>query len=374
MTDYPTRPIADLHCDTVIPMRRGYDIFRRNNDHHIDIPRLQEGGVNIQVFASSCNLIEQGESSRDRVIRQVELLHLEFGKHPELIEICLTSSDIERVTADGKIAAILSIEGGLALGMDVSKIKYFYDKGVRIITIAHEAPNGWCANHKEADPGFYGLSDLGRDMISEMNRLGIIIDLSHSSDATVEEVMKISSAPVIASHSNSRALCNHARNLTNQQIKAIARTGGMIGVTFVNNFISETYDKAYEAFWSGVSSDHLKQLSKLYSAKITDSEFQERLEKDFADIIEGEKSFQHLRSSIGDVIDQIDYIANLVGPEFVGIGSDFNGTSSTPMGLEDCSKVADILNELTRRSYNKADIDKILGGNFLRVFSIVCGH
>ena len=156
-TDYPIPHnkalIADLHCDTVMAMRRGYDIFERHEINHIDIPRLKEGGVNIQVFASACKLTDKDGSSRESVIKSIELLKSEFARHPGLIEVCLSQADIQRVVAEGKIAAILAIEGGLALGDDPANIERFYEMGVRLITIAHEAPIGWCTNWKATGGG-----------------------------------------------------------------------------------------------------------------------------------------------------------------------------------------------------------------------------
>ena len=365
--------VADMHCDTVIPIRRGYDISKRHDSHHIDLPRLREGGIDIQVFAASCNLVELEITSRDHVIKALDLLRAEIAKYQDLIEICLTTADILKARADNKICAILTIEGGSALESDPGNVEYFYNEGVRLITIAHEAPAGWCANWKEQDTGVPGLTDLGRQIIAEMNRLGVIIDLSHSSDNTVDEVLKIASAPVIASHSCARLLCGHHRNLTDNQIKAIAASGGIIGVTFVNNFISEEYNNAYNEFWITVSTGQLKSLMGLYSSPTPDDEYQQALKKDFGFIIDGERKFAHLRASVKDVVDHIDHIINLVGPDSVGIGSDFDGMSSTPIGLEDCSKIANITEELVTRDYNESDIKKILGGNFLRVFASVCG-
>jgi len=365
--------VADLHCDTVIPMRRGYDIAQRHDCHHIDLPRLQEGGIDIQVFAACCNLVELETSSRDHVIESLDLLRSELGKYPDQIEICLTTADILKARAANKIAGILAIEGGLALDSDSADVEYFYNKGVRLITISHETPTGWCANWKEQDTGVLGLTDLGREIIAEMNRLGMIIDLSHSSDNTVAEVLKIADRPVIASHSGARSLCGHRRNLTDEQIKAIAASGGMIGVTFVNNFISEKYNNAYNEFWNTISAEQLKSLMRLYSSPLPDDEYQQALQKDFGFIIDGERKLENLRVAVKDVVDHIDHMVSLVGPDYVGIGSDFDGMSSTPIGLEDCSKLANITKELAARNYSEIDIKKILGGNILRVFAGVCG-
>lgn len=373
MSNSPKFQIADLHCDTVLPMQRGYDISKRNDNNHIDIPRLQEGGVNVQVFATTSIYVDENKSHFDNVNKQIDLLHSEFGKHPEQIEICLSSDDITRVNSEGKIAAVLAIEGGQAFDNKPANIEYFYNKGIRLITIAHEKALDWCAYHKEPDAKTRGLNDSGREMIAEMNRLGIIIDLSHSGDKTAEDVLAISSTPVIASHSNARNLSNHTRNLPDDLIKGIAESGGMIGITFVNNFISEEYDKAYEQFWSLVPREKLTELLKLYTMEIPEKDYRESLERDFKFIIEGEQNYQHLKPSIKEIIDHLDYMKNLIGIEHIGLGSDFDGISSTPIGLENCSKIQGIAKELLSRNYDENQIRKICKDNFLRVFRSVCG-
>ncbi len=365
-------PIADFHCDTVLPMQRGYDIGKRHDRNHIDIPRLIEGGVKLQVFATTSVYAEKPGDHFDNVSKQIELLKREFCRLSESIELCTCSDDIERVGSSGKIAAILAIEGGQALTNDPYKLERFYDEGVRIFTIAHELPLDWCTCHKEVDSKTRGLDDLGREIIAELNRLGMIIDLSHSGDKTTADVLGISSAPVIASHSNARALARHSRNLPDELITCIAKSGGLIGITFVNNFISDEFDKAYEQFWSLVPAEKLKELLKLYTSEISESEYQEALKRDFKFILEGERSYRHLRPGVKQIADHLDYVTKLAGIEHVGIGSDFDGISSTPTGLEDCSMVQNIPAELILHGYKKDDIHKIAYGNFLRLFKDVC--
>lgn len=365
--------IADLHCDTVMAMGRGYDIFERHETNHVDIPRLKEGGVNIQVFASACKLADKDGGSGESVSKSIELLKSEFAKHPDLIEICLNKTDIQRIVVEAKIAAILAIEGGLALGDDPANIERFYEVGVRLITIAHEAPTGWCTNWKDSGKGLGGLTHLGREMIREMNRLGIIIDLSHGSDETVADVLDMTDAPLIASHSCARAICDHKRNLTNQQIKAIAANQGLIGVTFVSNFLSEEYRMAYDRFWNLLPRERLGRLLELCDSRVADDQYQKTLRAEFPDIIEGERRLAEIRPSANDVVDHIDHIADLVGCEHIAIGSDFDGMTNPPVGLEDCSKLGNLTAELGKRGFQNDDIKKILGENFLRIFGVICG-
>jgi len=366
-------PVADLHCDTALPMQRGYDIGVRHDNNHVDIPRLQEGNVQIQVFATTSIYAEKPVDHFNNINKQIDLIKSAFSKYNKSIGLCINSADIKRATSENKIAAVLAIEGGQALANDPSNIQHFYNEGVRIFTIAHELPLDWCVYHKEPDSKKRGLSSLGKEIVTELNRLGMIIDLAHSGDRTALDVLELSSAPVIASHSNARALAGHTRNLPDELINGIAQTGGMIGITFVNNFISETFDKGYEEFWSLVPGGKLKELLKLYTAEISESEYRKRLEQDFKFILEGEKSYRHLRPGIKEIVDHLDYVVKLAGIEHVGIGSDFDGISSTPIGLEDCSKMQDLIGEIQLRGYNRDDIVKISCDNFIRVFDQIVG-
>jgi membrane dipeptidase len=365
--------VADLHCDTLIQIKRGYDFSQRHKEYHVDIPRLMEGGVDLQVFACCPMPLKKGEHYLGHVNVSIDLLKSEISKHSDKIEVCLTSAEAEKIKAKNRIAALLAIEGGVALDEDPKNLERFYKKGIRLITITHDQPTGWCAGWKEKDLPFGGLSDLGKEMISEMNRLGIIIDLSHSSDATVEEVLKASSQPVIASHSNARSLCDHLRNLTDDQIKSLAKKGGMMGITFVSQFLSAEFGKASTEYWKKVPKDKAKALPELFLSEISEEEKQKRMQKFKPLLDEVGKKLKALRPSVKTVVDHIDYMVKLVGPDYVGIGSDFDGMSMPPLELEDCSEMPNITRELVARSYNETDIEKILGGNFMRVFKSVCG-
>jgi membrane dipeptidase len=365
--------VADLHCDTLIQMKRGYDFSERHSEYHVDIPRLIDGGVDLQVFASFIGAAKKGQNSFESVSASIDLLKAEISKHSDKIGICLTSSEAQKIKDSNRIAALFSIEGGLALDKDPTNVERFYKMGIRLITIAHSKPNGWCTSSDEKDASFHGLTDLGREIISEMNRLGIIIDLSHGSDATFEEVLKISKHPVIASHSNSRSLCNHLRNLTDDQIKALIERGGMVGVTFVSQFLSSEFRKAYSENWKRVPNEKARKLPELFLSEIPEDEKQKQMQKYKPLMNNVEKAIENLRPSVKTVVDHIDHMVKLVGADYMGIGSDFDGMAMPPLGLEDCSKLPNITEELVGRGYNEADIKKILGGNFIRVFKSVCG-
>jgi len=364
--------VADLHCDTLIQMKRGYDFSEPHSEYHVDIPRLVEGGVDLQVFACCPRPLKKGEHYYEPVNRSIDFLKNEISKHSDKIEICLTSKDAERIKASNRIAALLSIEGGVALDKDPKNLERFYSKGIRLITITHNYPTGWCGNWQEKNLPFGGLSDLGQEIISEMNHLGIIIDLSHCSDTTFEEVVKVSTQPVIASHSNARSLCNHNRNVTDEQIKALAEKGGMVGVTFVSPFLSLEFNKAFSKYWKKVPKDKGKKMRELFSSEIPEEEKQMQMQEFRSILDDMESRLAGERPSVKKVVDHIEHMVNLVGTDYVGIGSDYDGMLMPPSGLVDCSGMPNLTKELVSRGYNETDIKKILGGNFMRVFKSVC--
>ncbi len=351
--------VVDLHCDTVHKMRSGYDISKRHGNYHIDIPRLQEGGVNVQVFASSISPHIPGERHKEVVEQSIDFLKAEAERCGDSIVTCRTVSEVEQAASGARLAVLLSIENGMALKNDPANVEYFWQKGVRLITIAHFASTDWCIAWNDSSPRFRGLNALGREMIAEMNRVGVIIDVSHSAPPTVRKVLAASKHPVVASHSCVWALCPHKRNLTDDQIRNLADNGGMVGITFVNSFLSERFYEADSAYWE----DHPEEIEapsrrRNHSAPL---------------LFDYESTLAPVRPSVATVADHIDHVVGLVGADHVGLGSDYDGISWPPLGLEDCSRFPNITRELVKRGYGETSIRKILGGNFMRVFREVCG-
>jgi membrane dipeptidase len=364
--------VADLHCDTILPIRRGYDLSLRHSSYHIDLPRLNEGGVNLQVFACFTSPYGDDKSLRPGTTRAIKCLHSEIDRNRELITICRRVNEIESAYKAGKIAAVLAIEGGLVLEGKPSNLRYFHDLGIRLITIVHNQSTEWCTSWLDKEPAFHGLNDLGREMIAEMNRLGIVVDLSHSSEATFEEVMKITTAPVVASHSCCQSLCEHGRNLSDEQIRQLADNGGMVGVTFVSFFMTNQFSEAFVKFFRE-RPELEKALDRLFVSEMPEDEMRAKLAPHIPEMEKLEAPLRPLRPTVSTVVDHIDHVVNLVGPDHVGLGSDFDGMSMPPEGLDDCSMMPNITHELVRRGYSEQDIRKILGGNFLRVFEQACG-
>ncbi|MBN1212032.1 MAG: dipeptidase [candidate division Zixibacteria bacterium] len=364
--------VADLHCDTIIQMKRGYDFTRRHKDYHVDIPRLQEGGVDLQVFAASIIPSNPPDMPREKIIADLGFLQKKIAENPDTVSICLTAGEAESARAAGLIGVLLAVESGDALDNDPVNIDYFYERGVRLITVVHERSTGWGISWSDKNPAFDSFNDLGRAMIARMNELGVIVDVSHCSRATFDGVLGAARAPVIASHSCVDALCHNGRNLTDDQIKEIANSGGLVGITFVSFFLSEEMGRASKEFWEQYPEES-KIMPQLFLSELDEDEKKKRYERYKPLVEKFEKYIASVRPTVSTVVDHIDHAVKLVGVDFVGLGSDYDGMTFPPLGLEDCSGMPHITEELFHRGYAETEIRKILGGNFMRVFKQVCG-
>ncbi len=356
--------VADLHSDTVLRMvEEGFDFSTRDTTGHMDIPRLQEGGIDLEVFACWLDTETPLEKCRSTVDELIDSLEAQISRNAEKITLCRTASEAEKIIEDGKIAAVLAIENGVAIANDLDSLQHFYDRGIRYMTLTHTASNDWCISSADTTPVFNGLTDFGRDVVRKMNELGMIVDISHAHPTAVEEILKITSDPIIASHSCVYEICSHDRNLTDDQIKAVAENGGVIGINFYNGYLSQEFNDVDAAF----TKEHQAELDSIRAL------YPRREDRRKTPLYrELSKRLNDVKIDIGIVVDHIDHIFKLVGPDHVGLGSDFDGVHRIPNGLEDCSKLPGITAELIRRGYPDDDIKKILGGNFMRVFGQVC--
>ncbi len=364
--------VADLHCDTVLQMIRGYDISKQHNNYHIDIPRLKEGGVDLQVFASLAHSYVAGKSEFEIVNEYIDCLKTEIAKNKDSIIICHTSSDAMNVKKSDKITAVLAIEGGTALNSDIKNVEYFYNRGVRLLTLVHEQSTNWCLSWSDKNPAFQGITEQGREIIAEMNRLGMIVDISHCATSSADEAIEMSKSPVVASHSCAVSICPSGRNLNDKQIKAIADKGGVIGVTFIYFILSQELNKQSTELRKKYPNE-IKKISELFVSTMPENELQDELKKHTSFIEEFESPLNRLRPTVKTVVDHIEFMVNLGGIDCVAIGSDFDGMSMPPIGLEDCTGMPNIAKELLARDYKENEIEKIMGGNFMRVFKEVCG-
>lgn len=359
--------VADMHCDGVLKIKKGLDYSIRNSDDHMDIPRLKEGGTDLQVFACWVATDTPPEECRPKIDELIDSLESMVRQNPDDIAICLTADQADSIIGQGQIAAFLGIENGVAIAEDLGNLEHYYDRGIRYMTLTHTASSDWCISSADTAPAFNGLTDFGRAVVWKMNELGMIIDVSHASVAAVEQVLKYSKAPVIASHSCVHALCPHDRNLSDHQIKAIAAKGGVIGINYFNGYISSRWNHVLDSLYETRRAE-IDSLDEYFYGN--DSLRRAALKPIWDDI---KAKLDTIEVTVGDVVDHIDYIVKLVGADYVGLGSDWDGVFVMPIGLDDCTMVPNITKELVARGYTEEDIRKILGGNFMRVFREVCG-
>ncbi len=324
--------VVDTHCDTLkclMPMftlprnsqwddRSDIGLGVRSELGHIDFPRLKEGGVNCQVFAISSVRDKTRPYALRTALEMINIFYSECEKYKNTVTPVTSYSEIIEASAKGMIAAMLSIEGADVIEGKIGLLKVFHRLGVRMVGLVHSIRNELADGVADQRTGG-GLSDLGVQAVKELDRLGILIDVSHLSDAGFWDLLDIAKGPVMASHSNARAVCDHPRNMTDDMIKAIAERNGVMGMNFAPHFVHPTH------------------------------------------------------ATVNGVVDHIDHIVNLVGPDVVGLGSDFDGIPFTPTGLEDVTMMPNITAELVNRNYSEEDIKKILGENPLRLIKEVVG-
>jgi membrane dipeptidase len=322
--------VVDAHIDTLLdimvpparpvklPTPRNFG--ERSDKGHVDLPRLVESGVDLQVFAAYIQPEYKIERALHRFMQLADRFYQMLEAHKDRMMLFTKVSDVYEAERNSKIAAMLSIEGGEAVEADLGILRMLHKLGVRAITLT------WNERNQIADGAAEGrtkggLTNFGVELVGEMNKIGMVVDVSHLSDAGFFDVIETTKSPIIASHSNCRSLCNHRRNLTDEMIRLLADNGGVMGMNFAPAFIDERRDHA----------------------------------------------------SLERVLDHVDHVAKLVGVDYIGLGSDFDGIESTPKGLEDVTKMPWFTEGLIRRGYSEDDVLKILGGNFLRVFKKVIG-
>jgi membrane dipeptidase len=330
-----------------------YDIAGRLERGHTDIPRLREGGVKGQFWSVyvPADLDNKGGAART-TMEQIDLVYRMVARYPDVLEMAYTADDIQRIAKSGKIASLIGIEGGHAIENSLGALRMFYRLGARYMTLTHTDNLDW-ADSATDEPWHGGLTEFGEEVVREMNRLGMLVDISHVSADTMRQVLRVSQAPVIASHSSAFALAPHPRNVPDDVLKLVAANGGVVMVNFYSGFIHPDAAKR-SAQWHSVR----RELRAKYA---DDAEFRQALDA-------WEKEHPLPRATLGQVLDHIDHIAQVAGVDHVGIGSDFDGITSTPVGLEDVSCFPRITQGLLDRRYSESDIRKVLGGNLLRAF------
>jgi len=354
---------VDGHNDTVQRiMFENVDIGNRLPDGAIDIPRLQEGGIHVPFFALWVPTYYKGSEAVRRTLDFRDAMQRVLDKYPDRIELATSAHDIERIVGQKKIAAVLTVEGGHQIDNDLAVLRMYRRMGILSMTLTHFRSNDW-ADSSTGRPEHNGLTEFGKQVVREMNAIGMIVDISHVSDKSFYDVVQVTTKPVIASHSSCRSFSDVPRNMSDDMLRALAKNGGVVGVNFGAAFLNQKDAK------------ELKQAISHENAlepNLAGAELDQFAAKEGA---ESGESHPHLgNATVEDAAECIDHIVKVAGIEHVGIGSDFDGTEIVPRGLEDVSKMPNLTEALLKRGYSEGDIKKIMGGNFLRVVREVVGN
>jgi membrane dipeptidase len=352
--------VLDTHCDALMKVvDDGVDLGQRSEEGHVDFVRMAEGGLDVEVFAAWVEPDFWPDKAKQRALQMIDALHATLARHPDKAVLARTVADARRIVGEGKLAAFLAIEGGHAIEDDKAALALFYDKGVRFMTLTWWNNTNW-ADGSGDKPRHHGLTDLGREIVREMNRLGMIVDVSHASEETFWDVMETTAKPVIASHSNARARFDHHRNLSDDQLRALAKNGGVVGINFVAGFLDGEFNKASDKLRAKLK----PQMDALKKKHKTNP--QEGRKQRWA--LWREKAADLPPVTLDRVLDHIEHVVKIAGVDHVGLGSDFDGYTVGPAEIEDCTSLSLVTQKLLDRGYSEEDVKKILGENFLRVF------
>jgi membrane dipeptidase len=350
----------DSHIDTIQRVMLGEDLSKPDDTGHVDIPRLREGGMHAPFFAFWVPIFFRGAEAVRRTLDLRDAMQSVLDANRDQIEMATTAADIERIVKAQKIAAFLTIEGGHAIDDDLRVLRNYYRLGIRAMTLTHAGNTNW-ADSANDTPAHNGLTDFGKEVVREMNRLGMLVDLSHASDKTFYDALSVTNKPVILSHSSMRAISNVPRNVSDEMLCALAKNGGVVGINFGMGFINP---KDAEKLRLATQTE---SKAPLLTGKALDDYAAENARKLFG-------TRANVVATVEDVADHIDYAVKIAGIDHVGIGSDFDGIAGTANGLEDVSKMPALVAVLLKRGYAESDLKKILGGNFLRVVREVTGE
>jgi membrane dipeptidase len=356
--------VVDTHDDTTQRFLDGdFDLLPRNGSGSIDIPRMKEGGLGAIFFSIWIPSKITGPEAVKHALDQIDAVREQARKHPKEITLAMTAAEIREARKNGKIAALIGVEGGHMIANDLSVLRAYAALGVRYMTLTHSGNDEW-ADSSTDKAAHNGLTDFGKDVVREMNRLGVMVDISHVSDKSFYDALEVSEAPVIASHSSCRAICDAPRNMTDQMIKDLAAKGGVIQINYHVGFLSQEFRDAEKAD---------PEIDKAIAVEV-----QRRCgDKEGCQLIEGDKITREYvekgklpRVDWTKILEHIDHAVKVGGVEHVGLGSDFDG-ANMPYGMEDASKLPKITEALLRKGYSEGDVRKILGENTLRVMAEV---
>jgi membrane dipeptidase len=352
----------DSHIDTLQRVLMEHvDLGRTLPDGEVDLPRLRQGGMHAPFFALWVPTFYRGSEAVRRTLDLRDAMQSMLDRYPDRIELALTAADVERIVRSRKIAAVLTIEGGHQIADDLAVLRMYQQIGIRSMTLTHFRNNNW-GDSSTDKPQHNGLTEFGKEVVREMNRIGIIVDISHVSDKTFYDALAVTTKPVIASHSSCRALSSLPRNMTDDMLRALARNGGVVGINFGGGFLSQK-----EADVT------LRDINRIGSAE---PDLAGKELDDYTTKMHIHDNWAHPKpttAALADIVAHIDHVVKVAGIDHVGIGSDFDGIAEVPIGLEDESKMPALTAALLRKGYSEADIKKIMGENTLRVMRAVVG-
>ncbi|MFO7756819.1 MAG: dipeptidase [Bacteroidales bacterium] len=353
---------VDSHCDTPMRMMRSdFDLGQRNDDGCVDFPRMEEGGLDAEFFAV---FIGQGprndeayEDVYNRTVETFDKIYESVDNNSGMAELAYSVKDAYRIKKTGKRIAFIGIENGYTVGRDISKVEEYYNMGARYMTLSHSSNNDICDSSTDnSGPEHGGLSAFGEEVVKEMNSLGMMVDVSHISDEAFYDVIETSAAPVIASHSSCRALCESPRNLDDDMLLALEDNEGVIQICILSNYLKQPEPNP-------VLDEKLAEVRAKYN------DFEDLTEEEFSkarsEYYEVRDKYRKL-ATVEDAVDHIDHVVQLIGIDHVGIGSDFDGGGGIA-DVRDVSQMKNITIELLRRGYSRSEIEKIWGGNIMRV-------
>jgi membrane dipeptidase len=357
--------VIDSHDDTTqrLLSEKGFDIGARHANGNIDIPRMREGGLDALFFSIWVPSDLTGPPAVKKAMDLIDSVRQAVRTHPNDLMLATTAADIRRAAGEHKIAALMGMEGGHMIDNDLGLLRNYAALGVRYLTLTHFKNNDW-ADSSTDKPAHNGLTPFGKEVVHELNRLGVMVDISHVADKTFYDAIAASTAPVIASHSSCRAISYHARNMTDDMLRALAKNGGVVMINYEVSFLSEEYRVASDK----QNGDVVTQLNAM-SKKCGGDEACSTLESARINT-EAMKSGKLPTVTWDKIIEHIDHAVKVAGVDHVGLGSDFDG-ATMPIGMEDATKLPKITDALLKKGYSEADVTKILGGNLLRVMEAV---
>lgn len=357
--------MIDTHVDTTqrLIYDTNFNMAVRNDDGSVDIPRLREGGIGAVFFAVWTPGTVTGQAALQRAVEQIDAIHRLIPAYPQDLSLAKSSADILAAHAEGRIALLIAIEGGHLIANNLRSLRKFHQFGARYMTLTHGLNVEW-ADSSTDKPVHNGLTPFGAEVVLEMNRLAMMVDIAHVSDKTFADVLAVSEAPIIATHSSCRTLCDSPRNLTDDMIRALAAKRGVIQINFHMGFLGGKFREVYKSdphLESDIDRISVERCGENLACQMREAA---HITRDF--VADGRLP----RVEWTEIIDHIDHVVNLVGPDHAGLGSDFDG-ANMPFGMEDASQFPKITDALLRKGYSESDIRKILGGNVLRLMQDV---